>query len=281
MSEESIYLTAAGPIRLTRLAEYLYKRMEDWAKGKKEGSTVVLVGHQGSGKTAYAYVSAKQAYLLWKCKGSWRCFTERAAELCWGSQCREPDSLDQEMRPWLFFSAEDVYRIIEWAKAARLGGNGDVAPLVLIDDIGVSSLHYLHPTLRSAYLALLDLDAWRRAVAVNLLITTVYESKIAKTLRETALIIYARHYEFLRTSKGPLRDVYRYCATSRERIYKVDAIQDVSYLTSRVVLHWCDVLPRSPAYGLPVWLEQAIDKRKIEMLSARARSYKQEPKKRT
>jgi len=279
MSEEGQYLTAAGPMRLTRLAEYLYRRLEDWRRGKKEGSTVVIVGHQGSGKTAYAYTSAKQAYLLWKCRGSWRCFTEKAAELCWGISCQEPDALDLELRPWLFFSVEDVYRIIEVAKAARLGGNGDVAPIIYIDDIGVSTAHYLHPLLRGAYLALLDLDSWRRAIAINLVITTVYESKLAKALRETALIVYARHYEHLRTSKGDLHDVYRYCATSRERVYKVDATRDVSYVTFRVNLWWCDVLPRQPQYGLPRWLETAIDRRKVEMLAARAKAYKETQKK--
>jgi len=279
MNEEKVYLTAAGPMKVTRLAEYLYRRLDDWKRGKREGSTVVVVGQQGSGKTAYAYVSSKQAYLLHKCNGSWRCFTERAAELCWGSQCKEPDPIDVEMRPWLFFSVEDVYRIIETAKTARVGGNGDVAPLLLVDDIGVSSLHYLHPTLRNAYLALLDLDSWRRAIMVNLLITTVYESKLSKVLKETALVVYARYFEFHRTPDGPLRDVYRYCATSRERVYRVDARQDVAYVSSRVALWWCDVLPRNPAYGLPQWLEEAVDRRKVEMLSARARSYKQEPKK--
>jgi len=280
-SEERVYLTAAGPMRLTRLAEFLYRRLEDWKRGKREGSTVVIVGQQGSGKTAYAFVSTKQAYLLHKCGGSWRCFVEKAAELCWGSPCKEPDPIDVEMRPWLYFAVEDIYRIIETAKTARVGGNGDVAPFIYIDDIGVSSLHYLHPVLRNAYLALLDLDSWRRAVAINLLITTVYESKLARVLKETALVIYARHYEYLRTPDGPLRDVYRYCATSRERIYKMDAREEVAYITSRVALHWCDVLPRNVAYGLPQWLEEAVDKRKVEMLSARAKAYKETQKRRS
>jgi len=276
MNEEGIYLTQEGPMRLTRLAEYLYRRMEDWRRGKKEGSTVVVVGNQGAGKTSYAFISAKQAYLLHKCNGSWRCFVERAAELCWGSQCKEPDVLDLELRPWLFFSIEDVYRIIELARVARQGGNGDVAPLIMIDDIGVSSLHYLNPALRNAYLALLDLDSWRRAVTTNLIVTTVYESKLARVLKETALVIYSRHYEHLRSLKGDMHDVYRYCATSRERLYRVDTTRDVAYVSSRVALWWCDIIPRQPQYGLPQWLESAIDARKVEMLSARARSYKQE-----
>jgi len=281
MSEEGVYLTAAGPMRLTRLAHFLYNRIKDWHHGKKEGSTVVVVGHQGSGKTAYAYISAKQAYLLHKCKGSWKCFTEKAVELCWGAQCTSPDPIDAELRPWLFFAVEDVFRVVEWAKSARASGNGDVAPLIMIDDIGVSSLHYLNPALRNAYLALLDLDSWRRAVTINLIVTTVYESKIAKTLKETALIVYARHYEHLRSSKGDLYDVYRFCATSRERIYRVDSHREMAYVTSHVALHWCDIIPRQPQYGLPAWLESAIDMRKIEMLSARAQGYKETQKKRT
>jgi len=279
MSEEKVYLTSAGPMKVTKLAEYLYRRLEDWHRGKREGSTVVIVGQQGAGKTAYAFTSAKQAYLFHRCGGSWRCFTERAAELCWGSGCQEPDALDLELRPWLFFAVEDVFRLVEVAKSARIGGRG-VAPLIMIDDIGVSSYHFLHPLLRGAYLTLLDLDSWRRALAINLIITTVYESKLSKVLKETALIIYGRHYEHLRTSSGDLHDVHRFCATSRERVYRVDARQDVAYVSSRVALWWCDVIPRQPQYGLPQWLEEAIDRRKVEMLAARAREYKETQKKR-
>jgi len=254
-------------MQLTQLAKYMWGRVVEWRRGIERGATIAVVGPQGSGKTTYAYYSIKQSYIIYKCRETARdtgvavdyCAKKTVEESCWGARCEEPDPVDQELRPHIFVSVDDIPRLID-----VLTTRGDVAPFVFVDDLGVTRMSYFDRDFRKLYMKFLRLEEWRRAVAINLVLTTVYESRLAREIKDTALLVYASYIKDLRAEGGNVASkVYRYIATKRAK-----ALTERGVWT--VVRHiWVDVVPASPEWAMPPWLKRLIDERKRALLARR------------
>jgi len=246
---------------ITELAKYMLGRLEEWKRGNQRGATIAVVGQQGSGKTTYAYYSIKQAYILYTCKdsrGPTACIKRRFEESCWGATCKEPDEVDKELRQYVYVSVDDIPRLID-----EIATRGEVAPFVLIDDLGVTRSSYFDPHLRPLYLRFLRMEEWRRALTVNLVLTTVYDTRLPKDMRDTALYVYASYHQILRLEDRQVNRAYRYIAVRRSRALTDDG--------PRVVYHrlWVEVIPSSPEWAMPPWLAQLIDERKRALLKTR------------
>jgi len=253
-----------GTIAPTELARYMLTRIEEWRRGNKRGATIAVVGPQGSGKTTYAYYSVKQAYIVHTCKeevaskaGSnvEQCVRRVLEETCWGLECVEPDDVDKELREHIYVSVDDVDRLIK-----RITERREIVPFVFVDDLGVSRTSYHDRTLRPLYLKFLRAEEWRRSMAINLVLTAVYESRLAKDLKDSALFVYASFHQRLRSEEGTRYNAYRYVAVKRGRALTAQG--------PRVLYHplWIDVLPASKTWAMPPWLEDLINERKRELL---------------
>jgi len=242
-------------------------RVEEWRRGNKRGATIAVVGPQGSGKTTYAYYSIKQAYIVHMCKERHRaegypanrCIRQALKETCWGAECVEPDPVDKELRPYIYVSIDDVPRLIE-----DIASRKEAVPFVFIDDLGVTRSSYYDRTLRPLYLKFLRVEEWRRSLAINLVLTTVYESRLAKELRESALFVYASFHQQIRDGDGRVyNNAYRYVAVKRSRA--------LTAAGPRVLYHvlWTEVVPTSPTWAMPPWLEELVNARKRELLKRR------------
>jgi len=254
-----------GTIAPTELARYMLARIEEWRRGNKRGATIAVVGAQGSGKTTYAYYSVKQAYIMWRCQeevaskaGSnvEQCMRRLLEETCWGATCKEPDEVDKELRSHIYVSIDDVDRLIRRITERQ----GEVVPFIFVDDLGVTKTSYHDPRLRRLYLRFMRAEEWRRSMAINLILTAVYESRLAKDLKESALFVYASYHQRLRDEEGTRYNVYRYVAVKRSRALTAQG--------PRVLYHplWIDVLPASKTWAMPPWLEDLINERKRELL---------------
>jgi len=253
-------------MQMTQLAKYMLGRIVEWKRGIQRGATIAVVGPQGSGKTTYAYYSVKQAYIMYKCKERARaegypvdlCLVETLDKTCWGAKCEEPDPVDQELRPYIYVSIDDIPRLVE-----ELTARGDVAPFVFVDDLGVTRMSYFDRELRRIYLKFLRLEEWRRAVAINLVLTTVYESRLAREIRDTALLVYASYLQNMRTEEGVVAKVYRYIAAKRAKALTERGVWTV------VQQVWVDVVRASPEWAMPPWLRRLVDERKRALLARR------------
>jgi len=258
-------------MEITELASYLLGRLDEWERGIERGATVAVVGSQGSGKSTYAYYSIKQAYIMWRCRQEVKakrgsnyetCIRRAFKETCWGTECVEPDDVDKELREHIYVSIDDIKRLIE-----RLAKREEPAPFVFVDDLGVSSLAYFDKRLRPLYLAFQRFEEWRRSVAVNLVLTTVYEKRLARALRDSAIMVYASYHQVYQLSEGEkLYRVYRYVG-----VKKVLQLTREGYHQARFVALWEDIIPFNREWAMPPWLSKLIDERKRELLMDTAR----------
>lgn len=252
-------------MEITNLARYLYARIEEWERGNKRGATIAVVGPQGSGKTTYAYYSIKQAYILYKCaqevagkagSNMEQCVKRILSESCWGAECVEPDPIDQELRPYIYVSIDDIPRLLQ-----RITERREVAPFIFVDDLGVARWSYFDRRLRRLYLKFTRLEEWRRAVAINMILTTVYESRLARDLKDAAVYVYASYHQRLRSEGRIVYNVYRYVGVRRSKALTEHG--------PRVLYHplWVDVLPSTKEWAMPPWLDELINERKKAILS--------------
>ncbi len=240
--------------------------------GSRTSTTgIAIIGPAGSGKSTYAYNAAKAAYLRLKCHKSQipkvnECikYAVDNYDLCFSSGCKEPDEIDWELRDYIFVGEEDIPRLVSIGTEI-VEQRRSPLPFLFIDDVMIRGTYTLGGVYRQlAYLFKKSMQ-YRRALASLVILTTTTRSSLID-LYGDFIFIHAQErfydYYYIRwyTAKVPYRMVDRAL-----RVYET--------YKALVRPEWTDTIPKKKAFGMPAWLEDLINKRKIGMIRTALSKY--------
>ena len=230
------------------------------------GGAYLILGMQGTGKSTYAYYAAKTALIAYHCRNVLRnaysndtimnCVKREFGDICFGKDCEEPDEADKSIRKWVFVGVEDIGRLAEYLKEVVLEKQKPV-PVLFIDDIVLKGDWWVSKEHREIIQSFRRINQFRR-LAARVVIATAPSNRDVMDFGATFIKVYGKSdWREVRFTRWAVQAIKRWVSTTGEPTV---AWQNV------IVKRWMDVLPRRKEFGMPLWLEEQINKRKREIL---------------
>ena len=246
----------------------LPKMVFEALNGRTENTGVAVVGHAGIGKSAYVYNSIKVGYMLHLCHGQdigledsvgcWEYITDEYGDICFGKACDEPDELDKKLRKYVFVGNEDIDRLNEYLKELIGGEKPRRLPVLFLDDLALKGLYHMGGRYKELHIALKRLYQFRRTLARLTIVTSPSKDDLIDVFSDFRYVygdadfskVWFIRWEAFR-AKVTLKFHYGKFIDTYKTFYD---------------LAWKDVIPRKSIFGMPKWLEEAIDARKRRIL---------------
>ena len=236
--------------------------------GRADLSGYGIVGIAGVGKTSYAYYSVKVGYILYLCYdqdiglddtvGCWNFITREYGDVCFGRKCKEPDAIDERLREFVFVSNEDIDRLNEYLKSLLSDGGARRLPILFLDDLALKGLYHMGGRYRELHVMLKRLQQFRRTLARTVIVTAPTKDDLIDVFGDFVFV----------HGDADSRKIWfiRWYAKKEKVTLKFHKGKFVNTYKTFFDIAWKDVIPRKSIFGMPKWLEEAIDARKRRIL---------------
>ncbi len=254
-------------LRLTNIAYATVRRIRTGVNG------VAILGPAGTGKSTYAYNALKAAYLLTKCeyegiRGTSDCakYVLSKFDICLGRGCEEPDEIDEELREYVYVGDDDIPRLIKVGMEIAEQGERPL-PFLFIDDILLKGTYQLGGKYKELMQLFRRTIQYRRALARLVIVTATSKKNLSDAVPFDD-VVYVKAVEQFESYIFIRWMLMRVPFAMRDSNMK-------TYTTYRMIYQpeWKDVIPRKKVFGMPIWLEKLINRRKLAILKVSLERY--------
>ena len=233
--------------------------------GVKPFVSASIVGAPGTGKTSYAYYSLKTAIISALCHHSRKddldqCINhieKNYGEICMNKHCTKPDGVDEEYR-WAYYTGvgdlkrflSDMRELIEHVNELRR------KPILFLDDMVSRKAYTLGGEMRELYQLFKEAYRVIRTTSGVVLMTAIHKNYFPEEVMSTSEFVIAKwDYDAITYERWVYAKYMKYWFGDK-------------YWFRALKPRWIDKVPRRAAFGLPEWLENEINERKIFTLKS-------------
>jgi len=235
--------------------------------GSRAFFSAAVVGSPGIGKTSYTYYSLKAALVRVLCHGNHinsdaeECINyieSRYGELCFNRYCAKPDAIDEKYRFVYYTGIGDLKRFL--SDARELMDHPEVLGrrrlVLFLDDLVSKSMYQLGGEMRELYTAFKEVYRLIRLASGVVLMTAIHRNYFPDEVLANSEFVVARlGYDEVLFERWTYARYYKYW------------FGDGFYFKALKPL-WEDKIPRRSIFGLPTWLEEEINERKVHTLKS-------------